>query len=81
MGRDIGYAPRDSSEAYVDRFLEHFFKHWKLDTGDRSARLNAMEPRGLKGLSLPLTSFCMPAIQILLFGNRTLARFALAIAT
>ncbi|EJC82666.1 site-specific recombinase XerD [Rhizobium leguminosarum bv. trifolii WSM2297] len=32
-----GHAPQDLREVHVDRFLEHRFKHWKPDSGDRSA--------------------------------------------
>ncbi|CDX42593.1 hypothetical protein MPLSOD_410026 [Mesorhizobium sp. SOD10] len=32
-----GHDPQDLSEVHVDRFLEHRFKHWSPDSGDRSA--------------------------------------------
>ncbi|OKP61986.1 integrase, partial [Ensifer adhaerens] len=52
-----GYAPQDLSEAYVDRFLEHRFKHWSPDTGDRSALrrvLSALREEGLIPGALPV---------------------------
>jgi hypothetical protein len=52
-----GHAPQDLSEVYVDRFLEHRFKHWKPDTGDRSALrrlLSALREEGLIPAALPV---------------------------
>ncbi len=46
----IGHDPQDLSEVHVDRFLEHRFKHWSPDTGDRSALrrlLSALREEGL----------------------------------
>jgi len=52
-----GHAPQDLSEVYVDRFLEHRFKHWSPDTGDRSALrrlLSALREEGLIPAALPV---------------------------
>jgi hypothetical protein len=45
-----GHAAQDLSEVHDDRFLEHRFKHWKPDSGDRSALrrlLLALREKGL----------------------------------
>lgn len=52
-----GHAPQDLSEVHVDRFLEHRFKHWKPDSGDRSALrrlLLALREKGLIPAALPI---------------------------
>ena len=52
-----GHAPQDLSEVHVDRFLEHRFKHWKPDSGDRSALrrlLSALREKGLIPAALPI---------------------------
>ncbi|WP_236770987.1 hypothetical protein [Agrobacterium tumefaciens] len=51
-----GHAPPDLSELHVDRFLEHRFKHWKPDSGDRSALrrlLSALREIALIPVGLP----------------------------
>ncbi|WP_457813768.1 hypothetical protein U8C43_07320 (plasmid) [Sinorhizobium meliloti] len=52
-----GHDPQDLSEVHVDRFLEHRFKHWSPDTGDRSALrrlLSALREEGLIPAALPV---------------------------
>ncbi|WFS25232.1 hypothetical protein [Rhizobium rhododendri] len=52
-----GHAPQDLSDVHVDRFLEHRFKHWKPDPGDRSALrrlLLALREKGLVPAALPI---------------------------
>ncbi|WP_234836019.1 tyrosine-type recombinase/integrase [Sinorhizobium meliloti] len=52
-----GHAPQDLSEVYVDRFLEHRFKYWSPDTGDRSALrrlLSALREEDLIPAALPV---------------------------
>ncbi|MBY3027347.1 site-specific integrase [Rhizobium leguminosarum] len=52
-----GHAPQDLSEVHVDRFLEHRFKHWTPDSGDRSALrrlLSALRDKGLIPAALPV---------------------------
>ncbi|MBB4390911.1 tyrosine-type recombinase/integrase [Rhizobium sophorae] len=52
-----GHAPQDLNEVHADRFLEHRFKHWKPDSGDRSALrrlLLALREKGLIPAALPI---------------------------
>ncbi|MDE3816039.1 tyrosine-type recombinase/integrase [Sinorhizobium medicae] len=52
-----GHDPQDLREVHVDRFLEHRFKHWSPDTGDRSALrrlLSALREEGLIPAALPV---------------------------
>src|SRR5690606_20889207 len=51
-----GHDPQDLSEVHVDRFLEHRFKHWSPDSGDRSALrrlLSALREEGLIPAAAP----------------------------
>lgn len=52
-----GHDPQDLSEVHVDRFLEHRFKHWSPDSGDRSALrrlLSALREEGLVPAAAPV---------------------------
>ncbi|MQX88427.1 integrase, partial [Sinorhizobium meliloti] len=52
-----GHDPQDLSEVHVDFFLEHRFKHWSPDSGDRSALrrlLSALRQEGLIPAALPV---------------------------
>lgn len=52
-----GHDPQDLGEVHVERFLEHRFKHWSPDSGDRSALrrlLSALREEGLIPVAAPL---------------------------
>ena len=52
-----GHDPQHLSEVHVDRFLEHRFKHWSAESGDRSALrrlLAALREEGLIPGAAPL---------------------------
>lgn len=52
-----GHDPRDLSEGHLEDFLEHRFKHWSPDSGDRSALrrlLCALREEGLIPAALPV---------------------------
>jgi site-specific recombinase XerD len=52
-----GHDPQDLSEVHVDQFLEHRFKHWSPNSGDRSALrrlLFALREKGLIPAATPL---------------------------
>jgi site-specific recombinase XerD len=51
-----GHDPQDLGEVHVERFLEHRFKHWSPDSGDRSALrrlLSALREEGLIPAAAP----------------------------
>ena len=45
-----GHEPQDLSEVHVGRFLEHRFKHWSPDSGDRSALRRLLSTLRQEGL-------------------------------